>query len=240
MIRRMRSACLAVAVGLASPALAQDGAADAAPTVCELHVWPAAAMRFANQGEGHNFKSGLSGGLLAGFEPPERRGGLWKRVDPDAPAEKPFDLLSLSEQGVLLSASPDGTIFGLPGHRLVIHDTALTSREIRGTPGRYAAGSSPCYADLVLDSLILSNEWSNGQNLKSLYRFRDFGTGNTPTRSFGAWVQTKLVIEPEDIPAKFDEAKAEMRAAFTNNVALFGAALTTNATTGTTKQGKKK
>lgn len=251
MIGRSRLACAAILLGIAPPVGAQDGIAapdapaaaalpetNAAPMACELHIWPAAAMRFSDQGIWDNFRSGLSGGILGELDRPERRLERSKRDGTDVLPENPAELLDLAEQRTLLAAVPDGTAFGLPGHRLIVHDVALTSRDIRSTPGRYAAGSAPCYADLVLNSLVFSNEWGNGQNLKSLYRFRDFGTGDTPARRFGAWVQTKLAIEPKELPEKIDEARAEMRAAFTNNVALFGAALTTDAITN--KQGKTK
>ena len=234
---------LTAAIGIALPALAQDAAPQAvadtapetAPAACELHVWPTAAMRFSHQGMLDNARLGTSGG----WGTPQDLLVNSKRDGTDRLPENPAELLGVTEQAGLFAAVPDGSALGLPGHRLVVHDIALTSREIRGTPGRLAAEAAPCYAELVLDTLIFSNEWGNGQNLKSLYRFRDFGTGDTSARSFGAWVQTKLVVEPEDLPEKFDVARAEMRAAFTNNVALFGAALTTNATT-TTKHGKKK
>lgn len=235
---------LAAAIGIALPALAQDAAPQAAvdaapetaPAACELHVWPAAAMRFSDQGMMDNFRSGTYGG----WGTPQDVLVYSKRDGTDRLPENPAELLGVTEQAGLFAATPDGSVLGLPGHKLVVHDVALSSREIRGTAGRLAAEAAPCYAELVLDTLVFSNEWGNGQNLKSLYRFRDFGTGDTPARSFGAWVQTKLVVEPEDLPEKFDVARAEMRAAFTNNVALFGAAMTTNATTGATKRGKKK
>jgi len=242
MTRRARLLGLVATIAVALPAQAQEpqAAIDAAPeataAACELHVWPAAAMRFSHQGMEDNVRWGTYGG----WGTPQDLLMNSKRDGTDVLPENPAELLARAEQATLFAAAPDGSALGLPGHRLVVHDVALTSRGIRGTPGRLATGSAPCYAELVLDTLIFSNEWGNGQNLKSLYRFRDFGTGDTPARSFGAWVQTKLVIEPEDLPAKFDEARAEMRAAFTNNVALFGAAMTTNATTGSTKRGKKK
>jgi len=243
MTGRQRLAGLATALAIALPAAAQDAdpaaaveAPSDAPMACELHIWPAAGLRFSDQGMWDNFKSGLSGGILGELDRPERRLERSKRDGTDSLPENPAELLDPVDQRVLFATVPDGAQLGLPGHRLIVHDAALSSRDIRNTPGRHAPDAAPCYAELILDTLVFSNEWGNGQNLKSLYRFRDFGTAGAPARSFGAWVQTKLVIEPEQLPQKFDEARAEMRAAFTNNVALFGAALTTNAT----KQGKTK
>lgn len=218
---------------LATPALAQD---DGAP--CELHIWPAVELRFSDQGMWDNFKSGLQGGILGELDKPERRMERSDREMEQLPAA-PQELMAVADQVALLKALPDAAGLGLPAHRLIVHDTALSSRDIRNTKGRHASASATCYADLVLDSLVFSNEWGNGQNLKSFYRFRDFGTGDAPIRSFGAWVDTRLAIEPEDLPEKFDSAEAEMHAAFTNNIALFSAALAKNANT-TPKQGKKK
>jgi len=229
-----RALLAAVSALLAAPLAAHEGSDG----MCELHVWPAAGLRFSDQGMWDNFKGGLRGGILGNLTTPEARMERSDREMEQLPAA-PRELMAMAEQAALLKALPDASILGMPQYRLVVHDTALGSREIRSIKGRYAPESAPCYADLVLDSLVFSNEWGNGQNLKSLYRFRDFGTGETSIRSFGAWVDSRLAIEPDELPAKLDEAEAEMRAAFTNNIALFGAALTKNATT-PPKQGKKK
>lgn len=233
-----RSVLAAIAAGLAATGTAYGE--DGTSTACELHVWPAAAMRFSNQGMWDNFKSGVTSGLLGAWDTPERGLVYSKRDGTDALPDSPDELMGMAEQVQLLTSIPDGSALGLPNYRIVVHDSALTSRDIRNTPGRYAPESAACYADLVLDSLFFSNEWGNGQNLKSFYRFRDFGTGDVAVRSFGAWVDTRLAIEPEDLPEKFDQARAEIRAAFTGNVARFGEALAKNATRTITKQGEKK
>jgi hypothetical protein len=124
---------------------------------------------------------------------------------------------------ILTEAQPQ-RLLGQPDYRLIVHDEALPSRTIRGTAGRLAESTSSCYAELVVDDVILQQDVINGSYLKTLFRYREFGADGMPRRSFSTWSQTHLDVFPPRRPEQLEEAIAEIRQAFRRNVSLFAEA----------------
>lgn len=210
---------LALAGTLPAPEAAQD------PT-CELHIWPAGGMTSVRQ---RGFESNTSRGLIPELIQEARVNGA-ARADARAAAglaasEAP-EPLATARQREILSGLSWTEMLGLAGYRVIFHDTALDSRTIRTVKTRYAQSSAPCYADLVIDDIVYSREYSRGRNLKTLFRFRDFGDGTAPRQSFGTWVQTKLTVfslDPLNVGAP---ALDELASALRSNAAAFSTLLT--------------
>lgn len=180
---------------------------------CELHVWP-------SDGFTRNISTMLSRGdtgvigLMIGAA---RSDGDKKMRIPDASD----DALSVVAQTTLLNDMAVPDIIGLPGHRLVVHDQALESRVIRNSPGRIAPSTSPCYAELVIDDVAFQREAFGARHLKTLFRYRDFGSGQQPQRRFGTWANTRLEHFPPETDADKTAAAADLHSAFRANLVLF-------------------
>ena len=205
---------LALAGALPAPEAAQDA-------TCELHIWPGAGMTSVRQ---RGFESNRSAGLIPELIREAQVDGA-ARADARAAAglaasETP-EPLATARQRDILSELSWAEMLGLTGYRTIFHDTPLDSRMIRTVKTRYVQSTAPCYADLVVDDVVYSREYSRGRNLKTLFRFRDFGDGATPRRSFGTWAQTKLTVfslDPLDVSAP---ALDELASALRSNAAAF-------------------
>uniref|UniRef100_UPI00333FBD74 hypothetical protein n=1 Tax=Sphingomonas sp. TaxID=28214 RepID=UPI00333FBD74 len=80
-----------------------------------------------------------------------------------------------------------------------------------------------CYADLVVDDLIYSREYTRGRKLKSFLRYRNFGASERAMRSFATLVETKLELFSLDPPVMTEAAKNELLKAFAHNLQTFAA-----------------
>lgn len=187
------------------PAVAQQTSpAAGAENSCELHVWPSAGLNSAYHGW---FHGGINNGAVNGRE------GY-----PSVPA-KPIDSAA---QRAVLGGMDLATLFDLKGYKVIVHDEALESRTIRSTPGRFTPSASPCYTELVIDTIVFQQDVIEGRFLKMLARFRDFGTGgDTPRRTFGTWVQSRLSKFPPAADADVSEAIADLNMAFKDDVGTF-------------------
>lgn len=205
---------LALAGALPAPEAAQVPA-------CELHVWPAAGMTSVRQrGLESNRSMGAIPALIqdARLRAAERADG---RAAAGLAASEAPEPLNPARQAEILSGLSWPEMVGLAGYRTVFHDVPLDSRTIRTVKTRYVDSAAPCYADLVIDDVVYSREYARGQNLKTLFRFRDFGDGTTPRRSFGTWVQTKLTIFSLDPLNVSEPAIDELASALRSNAAAF-------------------
>jgi hypothetical protein len=194
-LKRLSILAVALCALRAAPVMAQASAA--APTECELHVWPGSGLNSVYHGWLHG---GLVNGAVDGR---------------DGYPEVPPDPLATAEQETLLAAAEPQHLLKLDGHRLIVHPDALPSRVIRSTPGRIEASASPCYAELIVDDVFLQQDVVNGSALKILFRYRNFGT----------WVQTRLSAFPPKQPGELEAALADVRRAYSANVERFAAAL---------------
>jgi hypothetical protein len=186
-----------------------SGAVSAQPAAaseqsCELHVWPSSGLRSVYYGW---FHGGLVDGAVNGRQgyPPV-----------------PKDPLPSALQIELLQKQDVAARLGLGGYKLVWHADALDSKAIRATPGRLTDSTASCYAELIGDDVFFQQDVFSGSYLKSLIRFRSFGTGPSPTRTFTTWTRTQLTAFPPKEDSQNEAAVAELRAAFTNNVKEFG------------------
>jgi len=192
-------------------AAAQDEAPAAPPpaqaSVCELHVWPGSPVRSTYSGW---FHGGIVDGAVQG------RDG-YKKL-PDSILTPEAQLRTLGE--IDLPAT-----LRLTGYRVVMHDQPLPSRTIRTTTGRLIAGAAPCYAELVTDDVFFQQDLIDGRFIKAIFRFRQFDGSETPTRTFGSYVQYRLMQFPPAEPEQLDAALEEFRLAYGQAVREFGAAL---------------
>jgi len=190
---------------------AQDEPADTdQPTTvaaCELHVWPAGAVRSTYNGW---FHGGIVDGAIQG------RDGYRKL---------PESILSAQDQVDILRGLDVAAILQLQGYAVVVHDQPLPSRVIRTTAGRLMSASPPCYAELVTDDVFFQDDVFAGQYFKAIFRFRQFDGSDASTRSFGTYVQHKLERFPPQEPEQLDAALEEIRLAYGKTVNGFGEAL---------------
>jgi len=175
---------------------------------CELHVWPATAPMNLYLGFGH-------GGIIDG----STKGRDGYPAAPDNP-------LSAERQAELLSEAGLPELLKLPGYRVTLHPQPLDSRTIRTTRGRIAESTAPCYAELIVDDLILNqNTISGGNGLRGSFRFRTFGTDPAPTRAFGSWTLVKLTAFPPKPAEDPGKGIAEVVQAFRTSLIQFAEAV---------------
>lgn len=199
---------LTIATGAAAqPTSENEAVSGPVQTNCELHVWPGSGLGSAYHGW---FHGGIANGAVTGRE------GY-----PQVPAEP---LATAEQKGMLDTIQPQALI-GLADYRLVLHDEALPSRQIRTATTRILADGAPCYAELIVDDVFFQQDWVNGSALKILFRFRQFGDGAAPTRTFGSWVQTPITRLPLKDASELPAAVEELRNAYRANVRKFGVLL---------------
>lgn len=190
----------------AAPALSQAPAPAADPAGCEFHVWPGDGLMSTYFGWFHD---GIVNGQIAGR--------------PGYP-ELPPNPIDTAMQATLLAQSHPEIAMGQSDHRLIVHAEALSSRAIRQARERLAESTSRCYAELIVDDVILQTDWVNGSSLHILFHYRNFEAGVLPHRIFATWVDTHLSAFPPRTPDQLDAAIAEIRQAYRRNVALFATA----------------
>jgi hypothetical protein len=193
----------------ASPALAQNPETVTPPAAqCELHVWPGNGLRSIYSGW---FHGGIVDGAVQG------RPGYRKLPDQPLPS---------SRQHEILQSMPITETLGLKDYVLVLHETALDSHTLRRTQGRLQPGGTACYAELAIDDVFFQQDIVDGRFLKALIRFRQFGAGEAPERTFGTYVQEKLTKFPPKSPDE-DAGPAidELGTAYAQVIRDFGVAL---------------
>jgi hypothetical protein len=204
-------AALAAATGTPEPgrlASAADGAGASVGQACELHVWP-----------GHGFHTVYYGWVHGGTVDGALKGRQGYQ-------QMPTDPLSAERQAALLRDLHPAELLGLAGFTTVVHDEPLSSRAIRSGTARHAADAPDCYAELMVDDLVIQDHVLGGKALNILYRFRRFAKGDTPSRSYGTFIVRPLHLFP---PAASDEnpqpALDELVTAYRTALAEFGQAL---------------
>lgn len=195
----------AMAFALAAPVWAQAPAAPAADQAgCEFHVWPADALMSVYYGW---FHGSTVNGQIQGR--------------PGYPAVPP-DPIDSATQAVILESVHPQDLLNHGGHRLVVHREPLSSRAIRGATGRLSDSGSGCYAELVVDDVVLQQGVA-GSSLNVLFHYRDFGADAAPRTSFTTWARTPLSTFPPRQPAQLAEAIREIREAYRQNIRSFTA-----------------
>ncbi len=200
---------LALSASASHAHMAQDTQAGspamAAPAdgTCEFHVWPGDEMMSVYYGW---FHGSTVNGQVQG-----------RRGYPKAPA----DPVDVATQRIIMEEVQPQRQFGKEAYRLVLHDAPLPSTRIRNAGGRITDSTASCYAELVLDDVVLQQDAFNGSFLKSLFHYRDFGADATPRRSFATWVQTDLDAMSPRTEEQMEAAVAEIRQAYRTNISLF-------------------
>lgn len=198
---------ITAALLLATAGAQDSGGPPSGGSACELHVWPGSGLGSVYHGW---FHGGIVNGAVTGR---------------DGYPQTPPNPIDTPVQRELLEAAQPQLLLQLNGHKLVMHDEALPSRVIRSSPGRIAPSASACYAELIVDDVLLQQDWLNGSFLRVSFRYRDFGAGQTPGRTFGTWVKTPLTGFSRNQPIDVDKLPSTFHAAFTKNISLFANAL---------------
>lgn len=199
-----------ISIGLAAGFIALAPATAQSPVpsgACELHIWPGAGLGSVYSGL---FHGGIVNGAVTG------RDGY------PAITVAPIDTANQVE---LLRRSGLRDQLHLSDYQTTVHDEALSSRVMRTSAVRIAPSSAPCYAEFIVDSVVFQQDIVDGSYLKILFRYRDFTTEPAPRRVFSTWTKTRLTLLPPTPTTDMAAAAAELRAAFTNDVALFASAL---------------
>lgn len=192
------------------PAAAQrpvSPTSDSPATQCELHVWPSQGLRSVYYGW---VSGGINDGAVTG-----------RKGYPVVPS----DPINTAQQVKLMLTIDLPSHLGLKNYRQIVHDSALDTRTIRTSTARLTTSNSPCYVELITDDIFFQQDVITGRYLKTLFRYRDFGAAATPSRVFGTFVQTSLVIFPPISPDRTESAATEIHNAFLGNFDLFAAAL---------------
>lgn len=200
-------ATLAAAILLTPVVAAAQDATPPAAAGCELHVWPSAGLNSAYHGW---FHGGIANGAVTG------RSGY-----PVMPPE----LFKPDTQITLATAVHPAAAIRRNGYRVVLHGDALPSRVVRTTPGRIGDSTAPCYAELIVEELFFQQDVFSGSYLRTMFRYREFGTDAVPKRVFGTWVQSALKLSPPKTSEEVAPAVKELEAAYGSNFSAFGEAL---------------
>lgn len=172
---------------------------------CELHVWPGDDFHAVQFGWTH-------GGTVDGSM--KRRNGY----EPLA-----FDLLSTARQVERLKTLALPAMLGLEPYQAIVHGQPLTTSEIRTSTQRHAPQSPDCYAELVVDTVILQKHVLGSDSLNVLFRFRQFSGAGDQVRSLTAFVVQPIRVEAlttaETRPGSLAAALVD---AFSRNVEEFG------------------
>ena len=198
---------LAALAGLA-PA---PGAAPAGG--CELHVWTTS-----------NFGAVFHGGT-AGWSGYGATVGTYLSPLEGAKLEVAAGLPE-QDQRAIVEGLGEAARGRLAGYRLVFHDMTPDSRGTRwgrkdaGEGGRDAPSDSPCYAELHIGFITLFRQ-ALSKKLQTAFVFRDFAGSAQAVR----WTQDASSSGtpgfPAGDPAKREQARASLRAAFRANVEAF-------------------
>lgn len=202
--RYFRIVWVLLTLALAGPAVAQAPAAAGAGA-CEFHVWPGDGLMSTFYGW---FHGSIVNGQIMGR--------------PGYPAVPPNPIDTARQAEILAAAEPQ-KLFRQADYRLVVHAEALPSRTIRTATGRLSDSNAPCYAELIVDDVVLQQDFVNGALLKTLFRYRAFGAGAAPERTFTTWAETDLSAFPPRDPSQLEAAIREIGNAFRNNILRFAA-----------------
>jgi hypothetical protein len=200
---------LAALAGLAAPpAHAAELAGD-----CELHVWTTSNFGAVFHG-GNAGWSGYGATVSTYLSPLEETKGAVAAGLPEHGQQMIVEGLSAAMRG------------RLAGYRLVFHAMSPGSRGTRwghkdaGVGGRDAASGSPCYAELHIGFITLFRQ-ALSKKLQTGFVYREFGASAQVER----WAQdassTGTPGFPTSDPAKREQARASLQAAFRSNVEAF-------------------
>jgi len=228
MAQSTETAPTAPAADVAAPAAAAAAAPAETPPpapTCELHVWPT-----------HNY-IGINTGLLSGF------GAIGAVADLGAHKDRvqtvkdlmrdylgpEIQLEELNRAGLLHS-------LGLPdSYRVVIEDPTPFNEDMKTDPvlkarvremndmlkanRRLSASQSPCYVELITTMIFYHKAMMYGSNLFTGWIYRDFADKPLAQKIATGAVKNPLEVFPPKTPEQVDQAKAELRDAYSRDFA---------------------
>ncbi|MFM9852808.1 MAG: hypothetical protein ACKVOJ_08410 [Sphingomonadaceae bacterium] len=175
---------------------------------CELHIWPSAGLRSIFSGWFH-------GGIVDGAV--KNREGY-----PPVPGA----VLSTDAQVALLTKIDFASLFNMPPHKQMVYAAPLATPSAAAINTRQIASPSPCYAEVMVKDVFYQEDIVSGRYLKMQIRFRNFGNGESPQRSFTTWVQSRLTLFPPKTSGQEANAITEVGNAYIENMKIFAKFLT--------------
>lgn len=185
------------------PVLAEQAAA---PTACEIHVWP--SDRLNSLTEGAIWNNTLDSAIRSHSGRVTERAVPPTALDPD-------------EQRRHFSTIDFAALFRAPGATVVIHTDASKRRLTGAISGRQTESASTCYQELTIAKNFFNRSLLASRTLRTLIIFDYFGAEPLPVRSFVSWAATDLAIFPAKQPEAEQAAAAELAAAFKANLEKF-------------------
>jgi len=179
----------------AASANAQDAApAAAAPSGCELHIWPAERMSSMTTGL-------LGGGLLDA--------ALHAGKDASNKAQLASALDSPSQLDALQSMDLATLIKLQPGTTIVRHEQPLERKTMNKVKTRRSDSHAACYSELIVADVFYQKAAIYGRSLRTLFMLRKFDQGQKIAYEYKAWGGNGLKLFPpkegEDAVAALDE-----------------------------------
>jgi hypothetical protein len=216
---------VAIAQGTLAPDTGSTASAAGVPAepACELHIWPT-----------ENF-IGMNTGLLSGF------GALGALADLAAHdgkvktvKELMADYLGPDIQIAELNRADLLRTLKLPAsYRIVVEEPTPFNEELKNNPAlkahvkemnatikanrRLSGSKSSCYAELITTHIFYQKAMMYGSNLFTGWIFRDFGDQPLARRTGTGQVKNPLQVFPPKTPEAVEQAKAELRDAFSKD-----------------------
>jgi hypothetical protein len=189
-----------VAVSGGVLALASSGvAAQTTAQPCELHIWPAERMNSVTTGWLSGF--GMIGALADSSMHAGRDSSNKAQIASALDSQSQLVALQSLDLSTLLTLKP-GTIF-------VTHEKPLERKTMNSIKTRRSDSTSACYSELVVADVAYQKSPIYGRSLRTLFMFRDFGTGQKIGYEYKAWGGNGLKLFPpkegEDAIASIDE-----------------------------------
>lgn len=232
----MPTAAIAVAMAVATPALAQE--ADASPpqdqeqsaapvgtqpggddadtpsivespvaTECELHVWP--AERFSAQTTGWLSGFGIVGALADTSG--HAKGDQSRRTQMASALDSAGQIAALRDLDLpqLLAGQPANIVF---------HSVALPRKTIGKIKTRRAESQSPCYSELIILDVSYLKQAIYGRSLHTVIWYRVFGASQGDAWTYRGQGGNGLKLFPpkegEDVEPAIDELVSVFKANF--------------------------
>lgn len=197
----MKMMLLLLATGLVAAPAAAQSVTPAAPTGCELHVWPAERFQAMSTGL---LGGGLIDAAIHADRDKARRSHLASALDAEG-------------QGSALQQLDLVNLLRLRPSTVIIHDAALDRKTVNKIDTRRAASASPCYAELIVADFFYQKSTVYGRSLRTLFMLREFGSAPSKPAIYKTWGGNGLKIFPAKPGEDVTAADAELVDVFKRN-----------------------
>lgn len=186
-------------LAVSNGAIAQD---TAAPSPCELHIWPAERMTSITTGL-------LGGGLIDAM--------VHSGTDASNKASLASALDSASQLDALQSLDLASLIKLAPGTVLVRHDQPLERKSMNKVKTRRSDSKATCYSELIVADVFYQKAAIYGRSLRTLFMIRNFGNDQKIDFEYKAWGGNGLSLFPPKEGEDVDAALTELVSVFKKN-----------------------